>query len=174
MKNIPFFVFLFSLILPPFSYAADRAETRHFQASGEVISVDPLYSRITISHSPIKGFSGDGETEFTVKTADLLKKISKSDLVDFEIEETKSEANIIKITKTGQAPPKEEGVPVGRAAQEVLEGAGTIVKTVASPIAPVGEVANATADATTNATGSVLTEAKPAISDGDAQVKRKF
>ena len=167
MKKISGFFLLFSLIFMPLSYAADKAGTQIFHGTGEVTSVDPVYSRITINHAPIKGFPGDAETEFVVKSASLLKKISKSDLVSFDLEEKNGDAQIVNIEKTGEAPPKEDGIPLGRAAQGVLEGAGQVVKTVASPIAPLGEVANATADATTNTTGTVL-------KDADTKVKTKF
>ena len=156
---------IFSLLFLPQSHASDGL--KKFHGEGEVLSVDPVYSRVTIAHAPIKGLPGDSSNEFVVKSSGLLKKISPSDLVRFEIEEGVGGAEIVKLEKTGQALPKEDRMPLGQAAQQVLEGAGTVVKTVAAPIAPIGAVANATADATTNTTGSVL-------KDTDSQVKHKF
>lgn len=166
MKKFFTFFILFT-IMGGTAFAADNSQVKRFHGTGEVTSVDPMYSRITIQHDPISGFISDPVTEFSVKSPDLLKKISKSDLVSFDIEDNKGDVVIVKIERTGQAPAKQEGVLLGQAAQEVLEGAGQVVKTVASPIAPVGEVANATADATTNTTGSVLNEASP-------EFKKKF
>lgn len=166
MKKFSVLFLFFYFVGLPVSFA-DSASVKRFQGNGEVVSVDPVYSRITINHSLIKDFAHDGETEFVVSSPALLKKISKSDLVSFDIEETRGDAQIVKIERTGQAPPKEEGIGLGRAAQDVLEGAGAVVKTVASPIAPIGQVANATADATTNTTGSVL-------SNTDGDMKKKF
>ncbi len=160
MKKFLLGVIFFSLIGSPLSYAAKESDVAHFHGEGTVTSVDPVYSRITIEHLPIKGFSSGNATSFVVSSPALLKKISTSDLVSFDIEDTNGDAQIVKIERTGQALPKENGLPLGRAAQDVLEGAGAVVKTVASPIAPVSEVANATTDATTNATGSVLSDGK--------------
>ncbi len=170
MKKILLLILSASLIYAPAAFAKDG----NYKASGEVVSVDPVYSRITIAHDPIKGFSGDSQTEFTVKSNDLLKDISTLDTVDFEVEASNGEANITKLTKTGHAAPRPDGIPVGQAAQDVFEGAGNIVKTVASPIAPLSEVTNATADATTNTTGSVLNETKPSAGDGGIGSKQKF
>ena len=167
MKKNLFLVILLSLFFLPSSHAEQNDAVQKFHGEGEVVSVDPVYSRVTINHSLIKDFAHDGETEFSVQSADSLKKISKSDLVSFEIEETKGDAQIVKIQRVGQAPTKEDHMPLGSAAQEVLEGAGSIVKTVASPIAPIGQVANAATDATTNTTGSIL-------KDAESQVKTKF
>ena len=56
-----------------------------FQSKGDVMSVDPMYGRITIKHGAIKGFSGDTETEFFVNSSGLLQNITKGDLVEFTI-----------------------------------------------------------------------------------------
>ncbi len=167
MKKASVLFLILSLTFLPFSYAENKTGVTRFHGEGEVVSVDPVYSRVTIQHAPIKGFSSGNETDFVVASSSLLKKISKSDLVRFDVEDTNGDAQIVKIERTGQAPPKEDRMPLGRAAQEVLEGAGTVIKTVASPIAPISEVANATTDATTNTTGSVLKNA-------DSQIKTKF
>ena len=166
MKKTFFLLTLFSFLIAPALFAAEP-QVRQFSGSGEVTSVDPLYSRITIQHHAIKDFAGDTETEFVVASADLLKKISKGDLVDFEFTDSKGDVKIDKITRTGQAAPKQEGIPVGKAVQDVLVGTGDVVKGVTQPITPVHEAANSTMDATTNATGSVLNDANP-------DVKRKF
>ncbi|MGH7198165.1 MAG: hypothetical protein ACREH5_05450, partial [Candidatus Omnitrophota bacterium] len=86
----------------------------------------------------------------------LLKGLSKRDLVDFTIEEKKGEALITKITKTGQAPPKEEKTELGKAVQGALVSTGEAVKTVASPIPPAHEVVSGAVGATTTATGAVM------------------
>ena len=165
MKKAYFLITLFSFLAVPAAFSAESV--RHFSGSGEVTSVDPLYSRITIQHSAIKDFAGDTETEFVVVSADLLKNISKNDLVDFEFTDNKGDVKIEKITRTGQAPPKQEGIPVGKAVQDVLVGTGEVVKGVTQPITPVHDAAGSTLDATTGATGSVLNDANP-------DVKKKF
>ena len=143
------------------------AKPSQFESKGEVTSVDPLYSRVTIKHPAISGFSGDAETEFFVSSADLLKGISKGDLVDFTIVDEKGDTLIEKITRTGVAPVKDETLPLGRAVQGVLEATGEAAKTVSSPIAPAHEVVSGTVGATTGATDSVLHDASP-------DVKKKF
>jgi Cu/Ag efflux protein CusF len=157
-------VFLFSV--SPAS-AADISRSKHFTSRGEVISVDPMYSRITLQHDPIKGFPGGFETEFEVSSQNLLKNISMSDEVTFEIEEAAGSAQIIKLERTGKKFEHNDRMPMGRAAQDLLEGASTVVKTVTSPIAPVNQLTSAATDATTSATGSVL-------ADKDSEVKAKF
>lgn len=161
-------IFLFLVLSLSFSsvlYAASKPS--HFESSGEVTSVDPLYSRITIKHPAIKGFSGDAETEFFVSSPDILKGISKDDLVNFSLVDEKGDTRIEKITKTGIAQPKEEGLPLGRAVQGVLVATGEAAKTVSSPIAPAHEVVSGTVGATTDTTESVLHDATP-------DVKKKF
>ena len=164
MKKILFILALFSLSFSPL-YAASKPST--FDSSGEVTSVDPLYSRITIKHPAIKGFSGDEETEFFVNSADILKGITKKDLVNFTITDTKGDVKIEKITRTGQGPEKDESTPLGRVVQEAFVTTGEAVKTVSSPIAPAHEVVSGTIGATTGATDSVLHDANP-------DVKKKF
>ncbi len=166
----PFALFSLFLVVSLFvqnSHAAHASKGARHQSSGEVTSVDSLYSRISILHPAIKGFSGDTTTEFTVSSKDLLKNINKFDLVDFEFVDEQGEAKIDNIKKTGVAPPKEEGLPVGKAVQGVLESAGQVAKGVTSPVTPVNEVVSAATDATTGATGAVLNEASP-------DVKKKF
>lgn len=145
---------------------ADQKLTR-FETNGEVTSVDPLYSRITIKHPAIKGFSGDTETEFFVSSADLLKGVSKGDLVDFVITDEKGDARIEKIKKTGVAPVKDDSTSLGRAVQGALVTTGEVAKTISSPIAPAHEVISGTVGATTGATDNVLHDAAP-------DVKKKF
>lgn len=149
MNKIAIFAFL-SFFLSSSVFAADAV--RKFQADGEVTSVDPVYSQITIEHGPIKDFAHDGQTEFYVLSADLLKNISKGDLVDFDFTDTRGDVRIDKITKTGTAPPKEDGVPLGQAVSDTLRGVGEVAKTVTSPIPPVSEALggamNSTADVT--------------------------
>ena len=164
MKKM-FFIFVLSLSMVGVLYAA--LKPTHFESSGEVTSVDPLYSRITIKHPAIKGYSGDGEAEFFVSSPDLLKGISKGDLVTFSIADEKGDTWIDKISKTGVAPVKDESTPLGRAVQEVLVTTGEVAKTVSSPIAPAHEVVSGAVGATTQATDSVLHDATP-------EVKKKF
>lgn len=171
MKKLLTLLLLFSLICIPASHASDSAEVKRFHGDGEVTSIDPVYSRITIHHTAIKGFGADSDTEFFAKSPDLLKKISKSDLVSFDIEESKGDAQIVKIEKTGQAPPKEEGVPLGQAAQGMLEGAGKVVTTVTSPIAPVSDAAGG---AINSAGTAVSGGAQPRVDDGSVESKTKF
>ncbi len=153
MKKTVFFIFTF--LFSALTLQAADSNLRHFKSNGQVVTVDPVYSQITIFHGAIKDFAGDGATEFYASDPELLKNIQKNDLVDFEFTDTKGDVKIDKITKTGVASPEKE-TPFGTAVQETLEGAGNIVKGVTEPIAPVHEVTSGVADATTNATGSVL------------------
>ena len=156
-----FLLFTGSLVL-----AAD-GKIRHFDAKGEVTSVDPLYSRITIKHGAIKDFAADGDTEFVVASSDLFRGINNHDLVDFSVIEEKGEARLEKITKTGEAPLRDDRLPVGKAIQDVLVATGETAKTVTSPIAPAHEVVSGAVNATTDTTGQVL-------DDASTEVKQKF
>lgn len=144
-----------------------HAETKRYEGSGEVISADPLYSRVTIEHGPISGFSGGPETEFFVTSPAILKDISRRDLVNFVIVDQKGDARIEKIIKTGVAPEKEDGLQVGKAVQGALVSTGEAAKVIASPLPPAHEIVSGTVGVTTDATGSVLEEANP-------EVKQKF
>ncbi len=159
-KGLPFLIFVL------FLSSNSEAAVKHFEGSGEVTSVDPVYSSVSIKHGAIKNFAGDGETAFTVASADLLKKINRRDLVDFTITEDRGDARIEKITRTGQAPP-EEGSKMGKVVQDVLVGTGEIAKGIASPLPPAHEAVSGVVGATTSATGSALNEA-------DTKVKTKF
>ena len=158
-KFIFYLVFSFLFISVP-SFAAD-AKARQFHGSGEVLTVDPMYSQVTIQHTTIKDFSGGGDGDFYVSDAAMLKGIQKGDLVEFEITDNKGDMKINKITKVGTAPPKRDSTPVGQALQEMLQGTGEVVKGVTSPIAPAHDVAGGVMDATTDATGNVLNEQSP-------------
>ena len=163
MKKALFYFLFLSLFISIPGHAADKT----YQGSGEVVTVDPLYSRITIETDAIKDYSAAGENEFVVSSPELLKDISRHDLVDFEIQEVRGEAKINKLTKTGVAPEEDEGTPIGKAVQEVLTGTGQVVKTVTTPITPVGAaIGNAVGD-TTEATGNLVGDAK-------SDIKRKF
>ena len=159
----------FILALSVFFYSLVYADTKvlNFESSGEVTSVDPVYGRVTIKHPAIKGFSGDGETEFVVKTPELLKAISKSDLVNFSASDEKGDVRIDKITRTGVAQVKEESVSLGRMVQDAIVATGDAAKTVSSPIAPAHELVSGTVGATTEATNTVL-------HDADPEIKKKF
>ena len=164
MKRV--FVVLLFLILTPSILCAASKETR-YQGFGEVTSVDPLYSRVTIQHGAIKNFAGDAETEFFVRSIDLLKGIAKRDLVSFTLVNDKGDVRIEKLTKTGEAVLKEGSVPLGRVVQDALVATGEAAKAVSSPIAPAHEVVSGAVGATTEATDSVLHDANP-------NVKKKF
>ena len=165
MKKALIFSFLsFFLFCQP-SFAAD-AKIREFHSSGEVLTVDPVYSQVTIEHAPIKDFPSGNDSEFFVESADLLKGIQKGDLVEFDVTDNKGDVKITKITKTGVATPKSETMPLGQAVSDVLHGTGDVVKGVTAPIAPVHEVAK-TATSVTDAGGD-------AVSDASPEVKNKF
>ena len=166
MKKAPFCLLFLSLFISIPTHAADP-KTHEFHGSGEVVTVDPLYSRITIDSGAIKGFSGGGQNEFVVSSPELLKGLSARDLVEFDISDSSGEAKIEKITKTGEAPEKDEGTPIGKAVQEVLTGTGQAVKTVTTPITPVGAAVGEVVGSTTEATGNLVGDAK-------SDVKRKF
>lgn len=142
------------------------AEDKRFEGQGEVTSVDPAVSRVTIQHKAIKGFSGDAETEFTVSDPVFLAKIGKRDLVNFTVVDKRGDTRIEKIEKTGQAPPEEE-MTMGQVVQHVLVGTGEIAKGVTAPIPPAHEVMSGAVGTTTDATGSVLNSV-------DTKVKNKF
>lgn len=141
--------------------SAAAAQVREFQATGEVVTVDPVYGQITIRHGAIKDFSMAGETVFSVADRALLKDLSRGDLLDFHITDSKGDVEVDRLFKTGVATPRENDFPVGRVFQDVLEGTGEVVKGVTAPIAPVHDVAGGVVDATTGATGSALNEASP-------------
>jgi len=165
MKKTYVLVALLSFFIVSAALAVEPA-TRHYSSSGEVTSVDPVYSRITIRHGAIPNFTGDLENEF-VASRDLLKIITKGDLVNFEFTDKGGNVEIEKIVRTGQAVPKDDGLHVGQAVQDVLVGTGEVVKGVTQPITPVHDATSSTMNATTGATGSVLNDANP-------DVKRKF
>ncbi len=164
-KNV--LISLFSLLLFMLLPLAVQAKTNTFDGKGEVVSADPLYGRITIKHDAIKGFAGDEETEFVVSSNDLLKGLGRRDLVDFTIEDKNGDVQIIKIMKTGQAPPVDDRLPVGKVVQDALVATGEAAKTVTTPIEPAHELVSGTMGATTDVTGSVLKDAKP-------EIKQKF
>ena len=163
-KVLIFTLFSFFLLCQP-SFAAD-AKVRQFHGSGEVLSVDPVYSQITIEHAAIKDFSSGNDSEFYVESPDLLKGIQKGDLVDFDVTDTKGDVKINKIQKTGVASPKRNDSTLGQAVSNVLHGTGDVVKGVTSPIAPVHEVAKG-ATSITDLSGD-------AVSDASPEVKSKF
>ena len=165
MKRASFYFLFLSFFISLPSHAAE-SQARQFHGSGEVITVDPVYSQVTIQHQAIKGFSGDRESEFFVQSPDMLKNIQKGDLVEFDLTDNKGDVKIEKIQKTGVAQPKNEGTPLGQAVQGVLEGTGNVVKTVTEPIAPVHEVAKG-ATSVTDAAGEALKDDAP-------EVKNKF
>ena len=166
MKNklLYFFVSLFAAVC--FVQSSSFAAVKRIEAKGEVTSVDPVYSSLTIKHGVIKGFAGDGSTDFAVVSSDLLKSIHTGDLVDFTIVDDKGDVRVEKVIRTGQAVhEKEPGM--GRVVQDVLVGTGEVAKGITSPIEPAHQVVSGAVGATTDATGSLL-------DDADTQVKKKF
>ena len=160
MKKVIFYLVFSLVFISSQSFAAD-AKTRRFHGSGEVMTVDPLYSQLTIEHTLIKDFSGGGDGQFYVSDAAMLKNIQKGDLVEFDITDDKGDVKITKIAKVGTAPPRNDSTPVGQALQDMLQGTGEVVKGVTSPIAPAHDVAGGVMDATTDATGNVLNDKSP-------------
>lgn len=141
------------------------AGVKRTEAKGEIVSVDSVYSSVTIKHGAIKDFSGDGETAFTADPS-LLKNINKRDLVDFVITDDKGDVRLATIMKTGVAEP-EVTPKIGQVVQDVLVGTGEVAKGITSPIAPAHQLVSGAVDATTDTTGALL-------NDADTQVKKKF
>ena len=156
-KIVLFLMIIFVGFASTALFAAEKV--KRFEGRGEVTSADPLYGQVTIKHGLIKGFVGGDETEFFLASPGLLKGINKRDLVDFTIVEINGDARIEKITKTGEAPPKEENHELGKAVQGILVATGEAAKTVTSPIAPAHEVVSSSVGATTETTGAVLDNA---------------
>ncbi len=150
-------VFLALSLIVSTSYAFESK--KEINAKGEVVSVDPLFGRITIAHDSIKDFAAQGETEFFVSQPGLLKGISHHDLVNFRIEDSNGDVTVDKIEKTGVAEPKQQGLPVGRAVQGVLAATGDAARVVTSPIAPVHDTLGEAVGATTEATGAAVEDA---------------
>lgn len=165
MKNTVASVLFFLLLTTLYCHAANSS--RQFSGKGEVITVDPVYSQITISHESIKGFAQEGETEFYVTEAAILKGVTKGDLVDFELTDTKGDVKIDKIVKTGIAPPKDDGMPLGQALRDTLQGAGDVLGAVTAPIPPVSEAFH-------GAMASTADVADPKIEDGKLKQKTSF
>ncbi|OGW82513.1 MAG: hypothetical protein A3C47_04050 [Omnitrophica bacterium RIFCSPHIGHO2_02_FULL_51_18] len=158
MKKTVSFLTLTTLFLSGYVFSAETLE-----GNGEVISSDPVYSRVTIKHKPIQGFVGGNETEFLVTSPGLLKGINRHDLVDFTLVDPKGDVRITKITKTGAAQPKDEAFAVGQAVQDVLVTAGQAAKAVTAPIPAVNQVVSGAVGAATDTTEPVLEDAGPEI-----------
>ena len=140
-----------------------------YQGSGEVLSVEPLYSRITIRHGKIKGLSGGPESDFLSVSALLLKDVEKRDLVEFTLEEDRGDLRLVKITKIGQAQPKEESSEVDDALHGVLDATNRVAQGVTAPLPPAQRLVKGTLGA-----ASDTTEGAVDVSEGNPQVKRKF
>ena len=162
MKKAAFYFLILSCFISIPSYAK---ESKVYQGSGEVITTDPLYSRVTLETGSIKDLSAPGTNEFIVSSPDLLKNLSAHDLVNFEITGSKADAVITKIEKTGIAPEKDTRSLLGKTAQDVLTGTGQAVKTVTTPITPIGAAVGEVVGSTTEATGNVVGEAKMRTSE---------
>ena len=162
MKKTTALVLFLLLLNLSNSYAADS--TRHFEGYGEVLSVDPISSQITIQHRAIKGLEGSGDTQFYVSDAAMLKGIEKHDLVEFDLVEIKGDLKIEKLEKTGVALPREEGIPLGQAVHDTIQGTGQVLKTVTSPLPAVS-------DAVGGASDSAASAADPRIQDGEVKQK---
>ena len=121
------------------------------QFSDEVADVDAIGGRVT--------FKTQGE--YFADPSALLKEIGRRDLVDVVVTQEKGGAeNVTKLTKTGVAPLESEGLEVGKAVQGVLVATGEVAKAVTTPVPPAHGAVSETVGATTNATGSVLDDAK--------------
>ena len=162
MKKTTALVLFLLLLNLSYSHAADS--TRHFEGYGEVLTVDPISSQVTVRHRAIKGLEGSGDTQFYVSDVSMLKGIAKHDLVELDLVEVKGDLKIEKITKTGEALPQEEGIPLGQAVHDTLQGTGDVLRTVTSPLPPVSEAVGGAADSTASA-------ADPRIQDGEVKQK---
>lgn len=157
MKN-SFFLILAAAILVLHPQAVQAAGT--FEGEGVVESADPLYQRITIRHGGIKGFAGEGTTEFTVADASLIRNLSRRDLVKFTVNDQKNDTMITAIEKTGVEPPAEPS-KLGQIVHETLVVTGDVAKGITQPLPPAHEVVSGAVGATTDATGAVLDNAAP-------------
>ena len=165
MKKATISLLFFLLLNVSYGHTAESA--RQFKGNGEVVTVDPVYSQITILHGAIKGFAQDSSTQFYVTDAAHLKNITKGDLVDFDLTDTKGDVKITKIMKTGVASPKENGIPIGQAVRETLQGTGQVLGAITSPLPPVS-------DAIHGAMNSTADVANPEITDGELKQKASF
>jgi hypothetical protein len=148
MKKVYALGVLALLFLGVWAFSAQH-ELERIEADGEVMEVDPLHSVILIEYKGV-------DTQFDVVSKDLLKDLSKRDLVHFTFAQDKNRQVIEKIVKTGEAPPKEEKLEIGKAVQDVIVGAGETAKFVTSPVPPVQEAIGGAVGATTDTTGAVL------------------
>ena len=152
-------IFLFVLFATVSSgYTASR--DGEFSGSGAVISVDPVYARVTITHPAIKGLSGDGTTEFFATSADVLRNVETGDTVDFKITQKRGEALVTSIARTGRVEEVDDVPAINRAFQGALETTGEVAKTITQPIPPAHGVVSAAAGATTDTTGALIDESK--------------
>ncbi len=165
MRKILIFSFI-SFFLFYYSSSSADSKVQQFQGNGEVLSVDPVYSQISIQHAAIKDFPSGNDSEFFVTSRDLLKGIQKGDLVEFEGTDNRGDVKIDKIKKTGVVPAKNDNIQLGQAVNDVLHGTGEVVKGVTQPIAPVHEVVKS-ATSITDTSGDALTDASP-------EIKNKF
>ena len=166
MKKRTALISLTALFLTAYAFSSNES-TKQYEGSGEVVSSDPVYSRVTIQHKSIKGFVGGDETEFVTATPGLLKGINRYDLVDFSFEDNRGNVEITKITKTGVAAPKEDSLPLGEAVQGVLTTTGEVAKAATAPIPAVGE-------AVSGAVGSSGDAPRPVAGESGPEVKRSF
>ena len=165
MRQTALFLLTCALFAGAFCPAAE-AKTRRFNASGEVVDVQPLFGSVTIRHSYVKDFSAEGDTEFFVTSPGLVKNVSKGDLVDFAIVDENGDVRIDKIEKTGVAEPARK-VTAGQMVQDVIEGTGEVAKGITEPLPPLHDSTKGAVEATTGATEQIL-------QDADTEVKAKF
>ncbi len=159
MKRTIVPVTLLLLLIATVALSADK--TNHFDGKGEVLSVDPLYSRITIEHAAIKGFSSEGKSEFFVVKPDLLKGISTRDLVSFSMVDEKGDVRIDKIERTGVAVEHGDGtIKINEAARAVIGATGEVARGITQPITPVNEGVKSATGATENVSDAVLDDRK--------------
>lgn len=127
------------------------ADPKVYKGSGEVLSADPAYGRITIRHKVIKGFAPADDSEFALSASTLIEKISSRDLVEFEVTDSSGDTRITKIEKVGEIEPPSKRFQVGEAVQGVLVATSEVAKGVTSPIPPVHDVISGATDGITNA-----------------------
>lgn len=153
-----FFLLLAAAILMSNPLAAHASGT--YEGEGVVESADPLYQRITIRHGAIKGFAGEGTTEFVVADTALIRNLSRRDLVKFTVNDQNNDASITAIEKTGVEPPAEPS-KLGQIVHETLVVTGGVAKEITKPLPPAHEVVSGAVGATTDTTGAVLDNAAP-------------
>lgn len=74
-----------------------------YQATGQIVSIAPDRSTVTIQHEDIKGFMPAMTMSFPVKNPALLTGLETNDLVRFELTVTPEDSWVSRIEKTGHS-----------------------------------------------------------------------